>query len=179
MEWPVSPPPSPDTCDSDAQAPCGDLGIAIDREGRWLHDGRPIPRHEMVCLFASMLRRAADGGYLLVAPGECGRIQVEDVPFLAVELVRGRCHGQAILSLRTSLDEIVTIDAAHPLRIGGSDEEPMPYVLVRPGLEARLTRSVYYDLVSTGREEIQDGRKVFGVWSSGTFFPLGRLDHDD
>jgi hypothetical protein len=158
---------------------CGDLGIAIDREGRWSHHGRPIARKEMVCLFASMLHRAPDGGYLLIAPGECGRISVADVPFLVVEVVEGRCHGRCVISLRTSLDEIVPLDDRHPLRLGGTEAEPIPYVTIRPGLEARLSRAVYYDLVSHGQEDVVDGKKAFGVWSSGTFFPFGRLDTAD
>ncbi|MGE5475645.1 MAG: DUF1285 domain-containing protein, partial [Bacteroidales bacterium] len=69
-------------------------------------------------------------------------------------------------------------DADHGLRIAICPEsgEPLPYVHVRDGLEARLTRSVYYELVAQGFEEKVDGEELYGLWSSGTFFPLGRLD---
>mgnify|MGYP003693630191 CR=1 FL=1 len=40
----------------------------------------------LVKLFASVLRRETDGRYWLVTPAERGRIEVEDVPFLAVAL---------------------------------------------------------------------------------------------
>jgi len=53
---------------------------------------------------------------------------------------------------------------------------PQPYILVREGLEARLTRAVFYELVELGREEGVAEATLFGVWSKGTFFPLGSLD---
>jgi hypothetical protein len=159
-------------------ADCGDLGICIDRQGRWFYHGSPIARREMVCLFAGMMCRAEDGGYLLATPDEVGRIEVEDVPFLAVEMFTCGCGREATISFRTNVDAIVTLDADHPLRVVENPEtgEPSPYVLVGDGLEARLTRSVYYDLVARGWEEDLGGERVHGLWSRGTFFPLGRLD---
>jgi hypothetical protein len=160
---------------------CGDLGISIDRQGRWFYHGSPINRKEMVCLFASMMHRAKDGAYLLISPGEMGRIEVADVPFLAVEMFTAGAGRELIISFRTNTDEIITVDAEHRLRIAeaGDGGEPSPYVMVRNGLEARLTRSVYYELVAQGWEEDLGGEKVYGLWSSGIFFPLGRLDPSD
>ena len=48
----------------------------------------------------------------------------------------------------------------------------MPYVEVRAGLEARLARPVYYELVELGEERQEHGRQRFGVWSDGCFFAL-------
>lgn len=157
---------------------CGDLGLRIDRSGRWFYHGSPINRKEMVCLFASVLERREDGSYWLVTPEEMGAIQVDDVPFVAVEMFTCGCGREKVVSFRTNMDEIVTVDAAHGLRIVECAEtgEPLPYVHVRDGLEARLTRSVYYELVAQGFEEKVDGEELYGLWSSGTFFPLGRLD---
>jgi hypothetical protein len=165
---------------------CGDLGIRIDRQGRWFYHGSPINRKEMVCLFASVLHRAKDGGYLLITPGEMGRIEVEDVPFLAVEMFTCGAGRDLVISFRTNMDEMVTVDAAHPLRITEAEGsgEPSPYVMVRDGIEARLSRSVYYELVAQGWEEELEGdggekETVYGLWSSGSFFPLGKLDLPD
>jgi uncharacterized protein len=47
---------------------------------------------------------------------------------------------------------------------------------VRNGLEARLSRPVFYELVERGTEERVGDTTLFGVWSKGRFFPLGRLD---
>jgi hypothetical protein len=157
---------------------CGDVDIRIDRDGVWYYHGSPIGRKELVCLFSSVLRREADGSYWLVTPAEAARIRVDDAPFLAVELFACKSGRNQVLSVRTNVDEVVTLDARHPLRVetDPASGEPSPYVLVRDGLEARLSRSVYYDLVARGVEEIIDREHIYGIWSSGTFFPLGRLD---
>lgn len=160
---------------------CGDLGIKIDRNGRWFYHGSPINRKEMVCLFASVMSRDTEGRYWLTTPEERGTIEVEDVPFMAVELFTCQCGRDRVVSFRTNVDELVTVDQNHPLRVTECPDtgEPMPYVTVREGLEARLTRSVYYELVALGYEEILNGEHLYGLWSSGTFFPLGRLDDQD
>ncbi len=116
----------------------------------------------------------ADGSYWLVTPAERGRILVDDVPFVAVELdIAGAGSGQ-VLTFRTNLDDRVEAGENHPIRVATDPAtgEPGPYVLVRAGLEARLARPVFYQLVERGGEETHDGRSRFGVWSNGQFFPL-------
>lgn len=156
---------------------CGDTGIRIDRHGRWFYHGSPIHRKEMVCLFSSMLTRLPDGSYWLITEDEKGWIEVEDVPFAAVEMFTGSGGRDMVVSFRTNVDELVTVDADHPLRVEEDPEtgEPQPYVLVRDGLEARLTRAVYYELVAKGLEEKIEGDELYGIWSRGIFFPLGRM----
>lgn len=133
----------------------------------------------MVCLFASVLQRAEDGTYWLVTPMEAGTIQVDDVPFMAVEMYTSSSGRDQVVSFRTNVDECVTLDGDHPLRVALDPEtgEPTPYVMVRDGLEARLTRSVYYELVALGFEEKMENDLLYGIWSSGTFFPLGKSDN--
>ncbi len=156
------------------------LDIRIDRSGVWYYRGSPIRRKELICLFGSILQRDEDGRYLLITPAEMGPIEVEDVPFLAVEAyVCGEGREQA-LSMRSNIDEIVTVDSDHPLRVSTDPEsgEPSPYLLLRPGIEARLTRAVFYELVGLGVEETVEGQRRFGVWSAGHFYVLGSLDAD-
>src|SRR5262249_59546086 len=138
--------------------------------------GSRIGRKPLVRLFASVLRREGDD-YLLVTPVERGRIIVDDVPFLAVELnATGSGRGQT-LRFRTNLDDEVVAGPDHPVRVvhGADSTGPSPYIMVRDGLEARIVRSVYYQLVELGEERRIAGEDVFGVWSKGRFFPLGRL----
>lgn len=129
----------------------------------------------MVCLLASALRRDDDGGYWLVTPTEMGRIDVEDAPFLAVEMYLGGVGHDRFVSVRTNVDEIVTIDAAHPLYvvIDGDTGEPRPYVKLDLGREARINRAVYYELAALAEEAVVDGTQQVGVWSGGAFFSLG------
>ena len=63
---------------------CGNSDMRIARDGTWFHQGSPIGREAMVRLFSSILRREADGSYVLVTPGEKLDIIVEDAPFIAV-----------------------------------------------------------------------------------------------
>ncbi|MEO1090014.1 MAG: DUF1285 domain-containing protein [Pseudomonadota bacterium] len=148
---------------------CGDLGLAIARDGTWSYRGSPVRREGLVKLFASVLHRTTDGRYWLVTPGELGTIDVADVPFVAVEMqIDGDGPSQAI-ALRTNLGDWVTVGADHPLRLRAQpDGSSAPYVTVRDALEARLDRAVYYDLVDVAVAVDQR----FGVWSGGVFFPL-------
>ncbi len=148
----------------------GTIDIRIARDGTWFHEGRPILRQPLVDLFATVLRREGDD-YFLVTPGEKLAIVVEDVPFLGVRLAReGKGRAQRLL-LSTNVGDHVPIDAAHPLVMRDSDSQAMPYVTVRGGMEARLVRSVYYELVELGVE--QEGEWL--VFSEGTGFPLGMV----
>jgi len=156
---------------------CGDFGLRIDREGIWSYHGSPITRQPLVRLFASVLQRDPDGDFWLVTPVERGRIQVDDAPFIGVELTVDGSGADQKLTLRTNLDDKVEIGENHPLRVetDPASGTPRPYVSVRGGLEARLGRSVFYELVELGHEETVDGEALFGVWSNGKFFPLGSL----
>ena len=157
---------------------CGHFDITIARDGTWHYRGSPIRRLPLVRLFSTVLHREADGSYWLQTPAERGRITVEDVPFVAVELIRQGEGRQQELIFRTNIDDTVAADAGHPLRVVNNPvtSEPNPYILVRNGLEARLNRPVFYELVELGREERVGDATLYGVWSKGEFFPLGRLD---
>src|SRR3954447_21310219 len=65
---------------------CGDSDMRIARDGTWYHQGSPIGRAAMVRLFSTILRREADGSFVLVTPVEKLSIEVEDAPFQAVEM---------------------------------------------------------------------------------------------
>jgi uncharacterized protein len=157
---------------------CGHFDISIARDGTWSYRGSPIRRLPLVRLFSTVLRREADGTFWLVTPVERGRINVEDAPFVAVEVTRHGEGRQQRLIFRTNVDDTVAADAAHPLRVVNDLETgaPNPYILVRDELEARLTRPVFYELVELGREERVGDKTLYGVWSNGIFFPLGALD---
>jgi uncharacterized protein len=164
-------------CPPAGEAPPRWLGLRIMQDGTWLYRGSPINRIELVRLFASVLRREADGSFWLVTPVERGRIEVDDAPFVAVELAATGAGRSQTVRLRTNLDEWLTLGPRHPLRLRrpanqATDAGPVPYVEVRAGLEARLARPVYYELVERGEERLEHGRQRFGVWSEGVFFPL-------
>jgi len=162
----------------------GDLPFVIKRDGTWLYRGTPILRKELVCLFSGILKRDLEGIFWLETPVERGRIQVEDSPFIAVELDWTRC-GQGrkqCLTFRTNIDQVITADTEHPIRVAHDviTCEPTPYLQIKPGeghypVEARISRAVYYELVAIAVPGLVHGVKKLGVWSQGIFFALGDL----
>ena len=62
----------------------GQIDIRIARDGAWYHEGAPFKRPALVKLFSTVLRRDPDG-FCLVTPAEKLLIEVEDVPFLAID----------------------------------------------------------------------------------------------
>ena len=148
---------------------CGDSGMRIARDGTWYHEGAPIQRPAMVRLFATVLRREPDGSHVLVTPAEKLDIEVESTAFRAVEMsVEGQGRGQTV-AFRLDSGDAVILGPQHPLTIVDTETGPSPRVLVRHGLEAELTRAVYYQLAELA---LTGGGSPPGVWSNGAFFPL-------
>ena len=152
-------------------AHCGDIDIRIARDGTWFHDGSPIGRQPLVRLFSTVLRKDPDG-FHLVTPVEKLRIQVDDAPFLATRVDR----VGATLRFLTNVGDEVAAGPEHPLTVGQADGtgEPEPYLHVRRGLMARLTRPVFYELVDMAESRTTPSGEEFGVWSDGAWFPLGQ-----
>lgn len=159
---------------------CGDIDMRIARDGTWFYHGSPIGRKPLVKLFAGVLTRDVTGDYWLETPVEKARIQVDDAPFAAVEMFVEGIGADRCLRFRTNVDDMVTLDQDHPLRVAIDVEtgEPAPYLMVRDGLEAMIVRAVFYDLVELGDEVASPDGPVLGVWSSGRFFELGRTEDD-
>jgi uncharacterized protein len=149
---------------------CGDSLMRIARDGTWFHEGSPIGRKELVRLFSTILRREADGGFVLVTPAEKLDIVVEDAPFIAVEATtEGEGRGRRLI-FRTNVDDLVEAGPEHPLRVEtGADGSPRPYVHVRAGLEALINRAVFYQLADLA---LAEGGTPPGLWSGGAFFPF-------
>lgn len=172
----VEPKPAPQW-DFDPNA-ARDFPFRIARDGTWYYHGSSIGRKELCKLFSSVLRRDEEGNFYLVTPVEQGRIEVEDAPFTAVEvIVTGTGRAQS-LTFRTNLDHMVTADAAHPIRVveDAATGEPSPYILVRDRLEALILRPQFYELAEIAEERRAGGEASFGVWSCGVFFRLGSIE---
>lgn len=155
---------------------CGDIDIRIARDGTWFYMGSPIGRKRLVKLFSTVLRKDDDGEHYLVTPVEKLRIEVEDAPFIVVELEeRGQGQAQEIF-LRTKTDDVIRVDDGHRIWVEYSEDgEPFPYVEIRNGLSALIARNVYYQLIEIGTVNEEESASKFGVWSAGRFFVLGQL----
>lgn len=149
---------------------CGEIDIRIARDGTWFHLGTPIGRKEIVRLFSTILRRE-DEDYFLVTPAEKLRIRVDDAPFMAVLMDR-QGEGQAQrLVFTTNVGDEVVAGEQNRIRVGTEPAGPAPYVHVRRGLDARISRNVFYQLADIAVPGEDEG--IMGVWSQGTFFALG------
>jgi hypothetical protein len=148
---------------------CGDSEMRIARDGTWYHQGTPIGREAMVRLFATILRREPDGGYVLVTPVEKLDIAVEDAPFVAVEMKAEGDGPTQSLAFRLNTGDLVTAGPEHPLRFADGADGPRPYLTVRRGMEALIARSVYYELANLA---IAGDDIPAGVWSKGVFFAI-------
>lgn len=145
---------------------CGDSEMRIARDGTWFHQDSPIGRIAMVRLFSTILRREPDGSFVLVTPVEKLDIEVEDAPFVAVELrSEGEGDGRT-LAFRLNTGDLVVAGPEHRLRFEAGSH---PYVEVRGGLDALVVRPVYYELAEIA---LAEGAAPPGVWSGGLFFPL-------
>ncbi|MFP5449063.1 MAG: DUF1285 domain-containing protein [Alphaproteobacteria bacterium] len=149
----------------------GEIDIVITADGRWVHEGATINRAPLVRLFSTVLRRDPDG-YWLVTPVEKMKITVEDAPFIATALDAGvDAKGRPLLRFSTNVGDEVEAGPDHLIRveIDPATQEPRPYLHVRRGLEALISRPVFYELVEMAVE--RDG--TLGVESAGAWFPIG------
>ena len=126
-----------------------------------------------------MLSKDVDGRTYLVTPAEKVDVEVEDAPFLAVEMeVHGSGTGQELI-FRTNVDVVVRCGPEHPLRFSVQERSGglKPYLHVRGRLEALVTRALCYDLVALTAEVKRGGQPVLGLWSGGTFIALHADGH--
>ncbi|OSQ39464.1 DUF1285 domain-containing protein [Thalassospira mesophila] len=173
---------------------CGDIPMSINRDGTWYYQGGPIGRIELVKLFSTVLQRDEEGGHWLVTPAEMARIAVEDAAFVVVEVTRdsddenstraGEDQGHnGIIRMRTNIDQWVELDENHSLRVEENPKtgEPSPYIALDRGLEARLNRASFYQLVEWAEENTapDSPETTLGVYSHGRFFKIGTVENDE
>src|SRR5438270_2598286 len=150
---------------------CGHSGMRIARDGTWYHEGTPIRRPAMVRLFSTVLRREPAGRHVLVTPAEKLDIEIESTAFRAVEMTRDGEGRDQRIAFRLDSGDALILGRDHPLDIVDTPTGPSPRLLVRHGLEAELTRAVYYELAELA---LAGGGSPRGVWSDGLFFSLER-----
>ena len=155
---------------------CGDSEMRIARDGTWYHQGQPIGRAAMVRLFATVLRREPDGSHVLVTPVEKLRIEVEATAFRALTMtMEGEGETRRIGFALDSGDAVIA-GPDHALTVVATPAGPSPRLAVRHGLEAELSRPLYYELAEIALAEAHDPP---GLWSDGVFFPLAEQPASD
>lgn len=144
----------------------GAIDIKISRDGTWVHEGGEIKRKELVQLFSTILVKE-ENRYFLVTPVQKLRIEVEDAPFVAVSFqVRGEPPETDII-FETNVGDLVVLNKEHILWMA----KGKPYIHVRSGLNALLTRNSFYHLIDYGIEKSDQ----LVIYSSGSSFSLGPI----
>ena len=147
----------------------GEIDIRIAANGDWFHEGVLIKRFAIAKVFATILR-VDEGQHYLVTPAEKLRIQVDDAPFVAIDMDSDGEGAGRRLVFTTNVGDIVLAGADHPITVTVSNGEPRPYVEVRRGLQALVARSVFYRLVALAEV---DASGEMSVWSNAQRFVLG------
>lgn len=122
-----------------------DSHILITADGTWLHEGREIPRLEMVQAFAKLLMKDPDGQHWLITPECRQRVAVEDTAFVAIDLQK---DGENLL-FRLNTGEWIAAGPDTPLVVTEKEGQPYACLHVAHGCEARLNRSTWLQLVET------------------------------
>ena len=144
----------------------GESEMRIAADGKWYHQGDEIRRPAMIRAFSGLLQCDADGQHWLVTPQQKLSIDVEDAPFIAVEMQSEGEFEARCLAFRLNTDDLV---------VAGPDSEiafrnGLPYLHVRKGLWAKIARSAYYELAEIALAECPEEPKI---WSNGVAFPIG------
>lgn len=144
----------------------GQIDIRIRADGTWLHDGTVIRRKSIARIFSTILRRE-DEFYYLVTPIEKLKIQVDDVPFLVIDMEASGAGKEQRVLFKTNMDEVIPLDNAHALTIENTDAGPRPYIEVRSRLCARVLSDVFYRLADLVEDPETD---PLYLWSAGSRF---------
>ena len=147
----------------------GDSQMRIAADGKWYHQGGEITRPAMVRAFSGLLTRDSEGAHWLVSPFEKLAIEVEDAALVATDMTVTDGNDGPSIAFRLNTDDLVVAGPDHPIRAAGDPETPALYVMVRRGVEARLNRSTYGQLIDHALQA-GDGPPV--VSSGGARFAL-------
>ena len=152
---------------------CGELDIRITRDGNWHYNKSPIGRKRLVKLFSNILKKEGDF-YYLVTPVEKIKIQVDDAPFLIVDIESKTVNGTQEITFLTNTENEFSLGLKNPLRIlfKNHTQEPSPYVVVRKNLEGLIDRKTFYRLIEKSDFHSHKGASWLGIWSQNVFFPI-------
>lgn len=157
---------------------CGNMDLIIKANGEWWHEGSRITRQSLIDLFSTVLwpEHPEDSGksteYYLKTPVEKIRITVEDVPFLVNQVNVVEKNEVQMIEFITSTGDIVYLDDDHPLEMSTYQGEDRPYIEVRFGMKALISRNVLMHLIKLGELSEQKGRTALTLQSGGKKYEI-------
>ena len=142
---------------------CGTMDLKVLANGEWWHEGQLIKRQPMIDLFATVLWKENDKFYLKT-PVEM--IEVEDEPLFVNQVDQVEINGRIYLQLGTTTQDLIVVDAEHPIFMREYKGELRPYVHVRFGINALIQRAAFLHLVEMGElDENPAGETVLSLKS--------------
>ena len=122
--------------------------IKIKSNGEWLYQNTLIKKKTIIKLFSSVLVADEKGNFYLETPAEKGKIEVEDSPFVITSFViKGLNKNQEII-FKTNIDEEIVLSKKNSLFYKKYKQSFIPYVVIRKNINAKILRSVYYQLIN-------------------------------
>ena len=144
--------------------------IKIKSNGEWLYQNNLIKKKALIKLFSSVLVADEKGNFYLETPAEKGMIEVEDAPFVITNFdVKGLNKKQEII-FKTNIDEEIVLSKKNPLFYKKNKESFIPYIVIRKSINAKILRSVYYQIINKFVEK--KSKKNLKIKSKGHEFRL-------
>ncbi len=152
---------------------CGTMDLNVLANGEWWHEGQLIKRQAMIDLFATVLWKEDDTFYLKT-PVEQIEIEVEDEPLFVNQVDQIDIEGKTYLQLKSTTQDLIIVDAEHPIFMRPFKDELRPYVHVRFGINAVIQRAAFLHLVEMGElSENAQGETVLSLKSGDLDLHLG------
>lgn len=149
------------------------MDLTVKANGEWWHEGQLIKRQALLDLFTKVLWKE-EGKFYLKTPVEQIEIEVEDEPLLVNQVDQVEISGDQFLQLTTTNQDVILVDAEHPIFMREYDGELRPYVHVRFGINALIQRQSFYHLVNYGTlVENDNGETILELKSGNLLLQLG------
>ena len=152
---------------------CGKMDLTVKANGEWWHEGQLIKRQALIELFSQVLWKE-EGKFYLKTPVEQIEINVEDEPLLINQVDQIEVEGKNYLQLSTPQQDVIIVDAEHPIFMREYAGELRPYVHVRFGINALIQRHAFFHLIEYGELlENEQGESVLSLQSGDFNLQLG------
>jgi hypothetical protein len=152
---------------------CGKMDLKVFANGEWWHEGQLIKRQSLLDLFSSVLWKE-EGRFYLKTPVEQIEIEVEDEALFVNQVDSAVIAGQKIIQFTTTNQDVIIVDAEHPIFMREFAGELRPYVHVRWGMNALIQRSVFFHLIEMGELlENAQGDTILSLQSGDFHLQLG------
>ncbi len=152
---------------------CGKMDLTVKANGEWWHEGQLIKRQALLELFTKVLWKE-EGKFYLKTPVEQIEINVEDEPLLVNQVDQIEIAGKNYLQMSTPQQDVIIVDAEHPIFMREYAGELRPYVHVRFGINALIQRHAFFHLIEYGELlENAQGESVLSLQSGDFNLQLG------